>query len=73
MDPKIKDAFEYILHSYTSKRLAHAYIIEGRVEQEGYILINLILKNSLESKSLAKLRDSLLPKLLSGEVEVENL
>lgn len=36
-------------------------------------LINLILKNSLESKSLAKLRDSLLPKLLSGEVEVENL
>ena len=36
-------------------------------------LINLILKNSLESKSLAKLRDSLLPKLLSGEIEVENL
>ncbi|MFK8935373.1 hypothetical protein ACJBLB_13655, partial [Acinetobacter junii] len=36
-------------------------------------LIDLILKNSVESKSLAKLRDSLLPKLLSGEVEVENL
>ena len=36
-------------------------------------LIDLILKNSVESKCLAKLRDSLLPKLLSGEVEVENL
>ncbi|KJV41770.1 hypothetical protein VH96_13075 [Acinetobacter indicus] len=36
-------------------------------------LINLILKNSLENKSLAKLRDGLLPKLLSGEIEVENL
>ena len=30
--------------------------------------VDLILKNSVESKCLAKLRDGLLPKLLSGEV-----
>lgn len=35
--------------------------------------VDLILKNSVESKCLAKLRDGLLPKLLSGEIEVENL
>ena len=32
--------------------------------------INLVLQNDIESNNLSKLRDTLLPKLLSGEVEV---
>ncbi|MCC4817234.1 type I restriction endonuclease subunit S [Vibrio lentus] len=36
-------------------------------------IFEMILKNSLQSQELAKLRDTLLPKLLSGEIDLENL
>lgn len=36
-------------------------------------LINLIIKNRVENRQLIQLRDSLLPKLMSGEIDVDKL
>ena len=36
-------------------------------------MINQIVNNCLENKCLAKLRDALLPKLMSGEIDVSNI
>ncbi len=36
-------------------------------------IMNIIFKNGLESARLAELRDTLLPKLMSGELKVENV
>jgi len=33
--------------------------------------VSLILKNSIENKNLAELRDSLLPRLMSGKIRVK--
>lgn len=35
-------------------------------------LMNQVLQNSLQSRTLAQLRDTLLPKLISGELRVPN-
>jgi len=39
-------------------------------EQKVSILFKKIHKNEMESKNLAKIRDALLPKLMSGEIRV---
>lgn len=36
-------------------------------------LLNLMIKNRIENRRLSALRDTLLPKLMSGELDVENL
>lgn len=36
-------------------------------------IFNLIIENRIESRKLEKLRDELLPKLLSGEIDVSEV
>ena len=36
-------------------------------------IVNLIIKNRIENRKLAQLRDTLLPKLMSGELDVSDI
>ena len=64
VNSKIIKAMPFIVP--TDDEIAHFHAVAGPIFAQ-------ILNNQLESDSLAALRDTLLPKLMSGELDVSNL